>query len=112
MFKVANLLFAGHELQTFGNALVRLVVKMAVVPELEARRIAPVSDEPDFLGPVERAEDFHAHEARLPIYQVRAMAKGLLDLGGLVIGDDEFAQSDERARGLCVIAVRGGRVAG
>jgi hypothetical protein len=51
--------FTGLELQTFGNALVRLLVKMALVPVSEALRIGPVSDEPDFLGPVERAEDFH-----------------------------------------------------
>ena len=50
MLKVANLRFTWHELQVFGNALVRLLVEMAVVPEPEALGIGPVSDKPDFLS--------------------------------------------------------------
>ena len=71
MLKVANLRFTWHELQVFGNALVRLLIQMAVVPELEALAIGPVSDKPDFLEPVERAEDFQAYKAGLFIHQVR-----------------------------------------
>ena len=95
-----NLRFTGHELQAFGNAFVRLLVKMAVVPESEALRIGPVSDEPDFLRPVERAEDFHLNKAGLPIHEVRPMAERVLDLGNLVIGDYEFADRDKWAGGL------------
>ena len=97
MLEVANLLGSRHELQALGNALVRLMVKMAVVPELEATGIGPEGDEPDFLRLVERTEDFHAHEAGLMIHQVRTMPKRLLDLGRFVIGDDEFAEGHERA---------------
>jgi hypothetical protein len=50
VLKVANLRFTWHELQVSGNALVRLLVQMAVVPEPEALAIGPVSDKPDFLG--------------------------------------------------------------
>jgi hypothetical protein len=91
-----NLCFTGHELQFFGNALVRLLVKVAAVPEFEALRIGPMGDEPDFLGSVQRAEDLHAYEAGLPIHQVRALAEGLLNLDSLIIGDHEFAERDER----------------
>ena len=97
MLKVADLRLTGHEFQAFGDALVRLLVKMAAVPEPEALGIGPVRDKPDFLGPVERAEDFQAYEAGLPIYQVRPLAKSFLDLGDLGIGDDEFAERNKRA---------------
>jgi hypothetical protein len=50
VFEVPNLRFTGHKLQAFGNAVVRLLVKMAVVPESEALRIGSVSDEPDFFS--------------------------------------------------------------
>ncbi len=100
MFEVANFLAAGDQLQPLGNSSVRLVVKVAVVPQLETARIRPVSDEPDFLGSVKWAENFHADVAGLVVHQVRALAEGLFDLGGLAIGDDEFTESDKAAGSL------------
>ena len=100
MLKVANLRFTWHELQVYGNVLVRLLVQMAVVPERKALAIGPVGNKPDFLGPVERAEDFHAYKAGLLIHQVRTTTEGLFDLRGLVISDDEFAERDKSAGGL------------
>ena len=100
MFEVPNLRFTGHQLQAFGNTLVGLLVKMAVVPESEALRIGPVSDEPDFLRAVERAEDFHLNKAGLLIHEVRAMAERVLDFGNLVISDYEFADRDKWAGGF------------
>ena len=94
-----NLRFTGHELKSFGNASVRLLVKMTVVPKTKALRIGPVGEEPDFLGPVERAEDLHLNETGLPIHQVRAMAERLLDLGYFIISDYEFAERNKRAGG-------------
>jgi len=99
MLEMPNRRFTGHKLQAFGNSFVRLLVKMAMVPEIEALRIGPVGNQPDFLGPVERAEDFHAYKAGLFIYQVRTTTEGLFDLGGLVVSDDEFAERDESASG-------------
>ena len=99
MLEVADLLFAGDELQALGNALVRCMVKVAVVPAPEACGIGPIGDEPDFLGPLERAEHFHPHEAGLAVHEVRASAEGCLHFGGPVIGDDEFAERDKGADG-------------
>src|ERR1700722_812063 len=92
--------FTRDKLQAFGNSFVRLLVKMAMVPEIEALRLGPVGNQPDFLGPVERAEDFHLYEARLLIHEVRAMAERLLDLSHLVISDYKFAERNKRASGL------------
>jgi hypothetical protein len=100
VLEVPNLRFTGHQLQAFGNALVRLLVQMAAVPESEALRIGPVSDEPDFLGPVARAEDFHLNKAGLLIHEVRAMTERVFDLGNFLISDHEFADRDKRAGGL------------
>jgi hypothetical protein len=97
VLKVANLRFAGHELQVSGYALVRLLVKMAVVPSAEAPGVGPVSDEPDFFGPIEGAENFHPDKAGLLVHQVRTIAKRLFDFGGHVICDNEFAERNERA---------------
>jgi hypothetical protein len=58
---------------------------MTVVPERKALAIGPVSDKPDFLGPVERTENFHAYKAGPLIHQVRTMTEGLFDLRGLVV---------------------------
>ncbi len=100
MFKVPNLLFTRHKLQTFRNALVRFVIEMAVVPDLEALHVDPISDEPNLFGPVQGAEDFHADKAGLSIHQMRTSAKRRFHLGGLVIRNHKFAESDESAPAL------------
>ena len=76
------------------------MVEIAVVPDLEAFRVHPISDEPNLFGPVQRAEDFHAGEAGLPIHQVRTSTERRLHLGGLVIRNHKFAERDERAPAL------------
>src|SRR5580658_10167266 len=100
MLKVPNLRLIRHEFQAFGNALVRLLVKVAVMPEFETLRIDPVGDEPNFVETVKWAQDFHADEAGLLIDEVRAIAKGFLNLCDLSVGDDELAERDERIGGL------------
>jgi hypothetical protein len=84
---------------------VRLLVKMASVPLAKGIGTGPVGDEPDFLRPINRADDFHLREARLTVHQVRALAERLLHLGDLVIADNEFAERDKWA----VRLRRGGR---
>lgn len=42
MFEVADFLSARHELQALRNVLVRFVVKVAVMPDLETFGIAPI----------------------------------------------------------------------
>ena len=92
---MANLLFALDKLQAFRNALVRFAIEVTVVPNLKALRVNPISDEPNFLGPVKGAENFHADEAGLPIHQVRTSAERLFHLSSLVIRNYKFAESDE-----------------
>jgi hypothetical protein len=44
VLKVANLRFTWHELQVFGNVLVRLLVQMAVVPGLVTENIVFIKE--------------------------------------------------------------------
>ena len=92
---MSNLLFTLDKLQAFRNALVRFVIQVTVVPNLEAFCVQPISNEPNFLGPVKGAENFHADEAGLPIHQVRTSAERLFHLSSLVICNHKFAESDE-----------------
>ena len=105
MFEAADLGFSGHQFQTLGNAAMRVVVKMTVVPAVETPGVTPVGDEPDFLRPVEWAENFHAFETGLPVHQMRPLAECRLHLGGLVVGNDEFA---ERHKGAGESGAEGG----
>ena len=73
----------------------RLLIKVAPVPDPVALGVSPVSKKPDFLGAVKRTEDFHPDEPGLPIHQVGAISERFLDLGGLFIGDNEFTERDK-----------------
>jgi hypothetical protein len=101
VLKLAHLRLSGHKLELFRNALVRFLVKMAPVPPAKTIGSGPVGDEPDFLRPINRADNFHPHEARLPVHQMGALAERLFHLGDFVIADDELAEGDKRAGCLC-----------
>jgi hypothetical protein len=93
--KVSNFRLTGHELQALGNALVRLLIKMAVMPELETLGVCP-DNEPDF-GRSSGLTSMLKKPGCLP--PGAADGGRLPSPGGLVIGDDESAERDESCGG-------------
>ncbi len=95
MFEVGNPRLATHELQPFGNSTMRITVKMAVMPAAKAFFICPERDEPDLLGPLERADYLHPKVTRSVIHEVGSIPECRFYFGDEPISDNEFAHTDE-----------------
>ena len=97
MFEAQHFRLFRHEFQAARNAFVRLAIQVRMVPVVEARRVGPEGERPDFLWMLERAENFHPNEACRVVDQVRPLPKSLLDVLLHPVGDRETPEGAERA---------------
>ena len=84
-----------NELQAFRNSLVRVVIKVAMVPGLKALFITPVRQEPNLVLIIQGADNLETNKSRGIVYEAWAIAEGIFHLGGHVVGDGELTQGNE-----------------
>jgi hypothetical protein len=61
------------------------------MPDFEALLVRPVSEEPNLVGAIERAQDFEPDKALRSVNQMRARPESLLDFFRHPARDREFA---------------------
>ena len=98
LFQHADLGAPGDQLQTLGDPLEGLLVRVAAMPGAVTLLVGPVGPEPELIRMVPGTQDFHPQEARGIVHEVGAPGERIADCLGHAAVHPELAENDNHAR--------------